>query len=203
MWLSCHWRPSIIPANMKLNVAVISFLMCFSMLSGCAYKLKGTQRQIPGGYQTISIPVFVNSTQETGIEVNFTNAITQQFHRSKVADLVDDSFADVKVLGVINSLSFEPQGKKDSAPMLPKGTILATEYRVVAGVTLSLVRSSDRQILWTSSFRSETTYSAPQVTASVVNTVNPLYNQSARRQAIESLSQDMMAEAHNLMTESF
>lgn len=181
--------------------------MIFLLLTtSCAYTLKSTRRQLPGGYKKVAVPIFKNKTQETGIEVAFTNALIQEFHRSQAVQLTEANLADVKAIGTIQSISYEPQGKReggDSAPYLPRGAILATGYRVVLMVHLALLRQSDQQILWAGDFRGESTYSAPQVTLSTVNTVNPLYNLSARRQNIDGLANDLMAEAHNQMTESF
>ena len=190
-----------------MSVVKIGFALGLAiLLSSCAYKLKATQRQLPGGYQTVAVPVFKNKTQETGIEVSFTNALIKQFHKSEVAHLSESNVADVVAMGTIEALTYEPQGPVqlgDKAPYLPKGTVLATSYRVLMTVSLNLVRQSDKQVLWSSSFKGETSYSAPHVTVSSVNTVNPLYNLSARRQYIDDLAQDMMTEAHNQLTESF
>lgn len=177
-----------------------------ALSSSCAYKFKATQRQLPGGYQSVAVPIFKNKTHETGIEVAFTNALIQQFHKSQTVHVAEANLADLKAIGIIEQVSYEPQGKKqngDSGVYLPKGTALASGYRVVVTVLVQLVRQSDQQVLWSSSIHGESSYSAPLVTLATVNTVNPLYNLSARRQTVDALAQDLMTEAHNLMTESF
>lgn len=183
---------------------LLSYLEFLFLLSGCAYKLKSSHRHIPGGYERVIVPIFVNRSMEPGIEVGFTNSLIQQVQNSKVARIVEDKLAEVKIQGVIESVTYEPQGKRvasDSAPSLPQGAVLASEYRILVKVRVTLSRTSDGQVIWSSPFQGETTYTAPQVTLSGVNTVNPLYNLSARRQNIQTLALDLMTEAFNLMTE--
>jgi TolB-like protein len=175
--------------------------------TGCAYRLGSANRSIPGGYKQISIPVFKNKSQEVGIEVAYTNALTQEFQRSRIARIVDNSLSEVAVIGQIDSVQYIPGAKRvagdSAAPYLPDGTVIASEYRILVGVTVKLVRQADGTELWTGNFSLERTYAAPQVTLAGVNSVNPLYNLSARRQNIDIMANDMMIEAHDRITENF
>jgi TolB-like protein len=180
----------------------------FCSLTGCAaYRLGTASRSIPGGYKQISVPVFKNRTQETGIEVAFTNSMILEFQRSHIARVVDNSLSEVAVIGQIDSVQYLPGAKRtsgdSSAPFLPSGTVIATEYRILLTVTVRLVRQADGTELWVGTFNGERTYQAPQVTLAGVNSVNPLYNLSARRQNIDVMALDIMAEAHDRITENF
>ncbi|QDK39685.1 LptE family protein [Bdellovibrio sp. NC01] len=181
---------------------ILSLFLC-----GCAYHLGAASRSIPGGYKQISVPVFKNKTQETGIEVSFTNAMIQEFQRSRVARVVDNSLSEVAVIGSIDNIQYLPGAKRlsgDSAtPYLPNGSALASEYRILLTVTVRVVRQADGTELWKGSFNGERTYQAPQVTLAGVNSVNPLYNLSARRQNIDVMASDLMLEAHDRITENF
>jgi hypothetical protein len=185
----------------------LSFILlgtaCF--LAGCAYRLGPVERTLPGGFQSVAIPIFKNLTQEPGIETTFTHAILQEFERSRVAKVTAESLADVVIVGEITSISYIPSGKRTSneLALLPTGAVLATEYRILMRTRVSVLRNSDRTSLWASEFTGERTYSSPQVASPVVNTVNPLYNLSARRQNIEIMAADMMTEAHDRITENF
>ncbi|MBK7962677.1 MAG: hypothetical protein IPK04_16670 [Bdellovibrionales bacterium] len=114
--------------------------------------------------------------------------------KSKRWELLNPSFFQAKDL---------KEGGAGSAAYLAKGVVLASNYGVVMKVHIKLVRQSDQQILWSGDFRGESSYPAPQVTLSTVNTVNPLYNLATRRQNIEGLALDLMTEGPNRMTESF
>jgi TolB-like protein len=187
------------------GLLIVAVTALFS--TGCAYRLGSANRSIPGGYKQISIPVFKNKSQEVGIEVAYTNALTQEFQRSRIARIVDNSLSEVAVIGQIDSVQYIPGAKRvagdSAAPYLPDGTVIASEYRILVGVTVKLVRQADGTELWTGNFALERTYAAPQVTLAGVNSVNPLYNLSARRQNIDIMANDMMIEAHDRITENF
>ncbi|MNK26246.1 hypothetical protein D3C87_445780 [compost metagenome] len=187
---------------------VFKFSFVFALfLSGCAYHLGSAGRTIPGGYKQISVPVFKNRTQEVGIEMSLTNAMIQEFQRSRIARVVDNSLSEVAVIGQIDSIQYLPGAKRTAgdaaAPFLPMGTVIASEYRILMAVTVKLVRQADGTELWSGSFSGERTYVAPQVTLAGVNSVNPLYNLSARRQNIDIMANDIMTEAHDRITENF
>lgn len=187
------------------GLLIVGFTALFS--TGCAYTVGSGARSIPGGYKQISIPVFKNRTQEVGIEVGYTNALIQEFQRSRIARIVDNSLSEVAVMGQIDTIQYIPGAKRVSgdsaAPYLPDGTVIAAEYRILLSVTVKLVRQADGTELWSGNFTGERTYAAPQVTLAGVNSVNPLYNLSARRQNIDIMANDMMVEAHDRITENF
>ena len=177
-------------------------LLSLLQLAGCAYRLGSPDRSLPGGYRQITIPVFKNLTQETGIEVGFTNSLVQEFERSRIARITAAPQSEVLVEGEITSVSYTPGGKREGGS-LPTGTVLAAEYRILIAATVTLRRQADKSVLWQGTFNGERTYVAPLVTAAAINTVNPLYNLSARRQNIDVLASEMMSEAHDRMTENF
>lgn len=186
------------------GLLIAGFAALFS--SGCAYSVGSGARSIPGGYKQISIPVFKNKTQEVGIEVGYTNALVQEFQRSRIARIVDNSLSEVAIIGQIDSVQYIPGAKRvadGKTTYLPEGTVLAAEYRILMSVTVKLVRQADGTELWSGNFTGERTYAAPQVTLAGVNSVNPLYNLSARRQNIDIMANDMMVEAHDRITENF
>lgn len=159
-----------------------------------------------GGYDKIAIPVFKNKTKETGIEVYYTNAIIRNFERSQVAKVEDTKNAPVTLEGQIVKIEYKPlvrvEGGKELTK-LPLKSVLTTSYTVYVTVDLQLKRNSDKKIIWSSDFKGESVYSAPQIESDTVNSANALYNQSARYQEFEKLAKIMMVEAHDRLTESF
>ena len=170
-------------------------------LTGCAYKWGTSDRKLPDSHEYVAIPVFKNLTQETGIEVSFTNALRQEFERSNVARIVNKDSATAVMEGTIVSLQYLPAGPKETG--LPEGTVLASQYRILIEVQVVLKKKATDEKLWSASFSGERTYLAPQVTATGVNTANPLYNLSSRRQNIDVLATSLMSEAHDRITENF
>ncbi len=191
---------------MTMKSILLSALLCLSFgLSGCAYRLGSPDRSLPGGYHQVFIPIFKNKSQEPGIEVAFTNALIQQFERTKIGRVTDAKQAEVVVEGVIESVTYNKSGdlSSDTRADLPLGTVFTSQYQILITANIVLKRNSDKAVLWSGNFTGERSYSAPQVTTAGVNTVNPLYNLSARRQNIERKALDMMSEAHDRITENF
>ena len=188
------------------------FLVGLSLCSSCAYQMGFEQRQFPSGYKNVSIPIFKNRTQHVGVESYFTNAIVNEFHRSQLVKVVPRSVAPVVIKGFIESVEFGSSAITEgpvtslssrTAPFLPPNTILTTEYRVQVRVKIFLRRVSDQKVIWQGDFNHEKTYSAPQVGLEIINTVNPLYNHSAKNINLQKIAKEMMSEAHDRMTENF
>lgn len=184
-------------------VLLVFVPLVLSVGAGCSYRLGAPDRVLPGGYKQVSIPIFKNLSQEPGIEVAFTNAIIQEFSRSKSARVVDPIFAEAQLIGQIMSVQYRPGGESVSERPLPAGTVLATQYNIIIEVQVTLRRRSDGQILHQQNYTREQPYTAPQVKQAGVNTVNPLYNLSSRRQNIDIMATDMMSEAHDRISENF
>lgn len=207
--MSCYGE-FVLKTRRFIILAYLKGLLVFSVSLGCAacaYSFGYSQRNLPGGYKSVAIPVFENTTQQVGIEGYFTNELIRQFNRSQVAQVTDKSDSQVTIEGKISSVGFAPQGQiakeEGDKIKLPTNTVLTVEYQVLVNAEVVLRRNSDQKILWQGRFDGERFYTAPQVGLTVVNSVNPLYNQSARMEVIEGMARDMMAEAHDRMTENF
>ncbi|MFZ4404928.1 MAG: LPS assembly lipoprotein LptE [Pseudobdellovibrionaceae bacterium] len=175
------------------------------VLSGC-YHLGYADRKMVGDAKLVSIPMFKNITSEPGIEVAFTTQLIQEFNRSDLVKVVDGPSSDVQIQGTLTSLEYLAGGIKTSDPdvnLMPLGTVLASEYRILLLVSVQVVRTSNKEVIWSTEFSGEKTYPAPQVTLAGVNSVNPLYNLSARRQNIQLLAVDMMSALRSRLTENF
>ncbi len=172
---------------------------------GCGYSFGPKDRSIPGGYKKIAVPIFKNKSQEVGIEMSFTNSLLQEFQRTKVAEVVPESLAETVIRGEITSVKYvgDSSLKAGDANTLPLDTVLWSGYAIVLEVSVVLVRAFDNKVLWQSTFRGEKSYSAPQITRAGLNSANPLYNLSSRRQNIDLMAQDLMAQAYNRITENF
>jgi hypothetical protein len=177
-----------------------------SLFAGCAtYRWGAGDRSIVGGYKLAAVPLFKNVTFEPGVEVLFTNHLIHEIERSKVLTVVPPAEAEVFLEGTITNIAYEKTAVKTSVelPDLSSNSSLTSEYRVAINMTLNLRRSADREIIWRGQFAGERFYNAPLITRAGVNTVNPLYNLSLRRQTIDAVADDMMLEAHDRITENF
>lgn len=185
-----------------LTASVIQFI-----LLGCAYKLSSEHSRLPGNVKIIQIPLFKNDSPELGVETSFTNSLKTEALRSKFVQLKnDEADAEAILQGRILSVDIiadESVIEAKNTKYLPTETVLATQYRVSVGVELRLIKKGSTEILWSGFFKEQSTYSAPQITLPVINTANSLYNHSAKRQTLNTLSKDMMQAAFDRMLEDF
>ncbi len=185
-------------------VLLLSFMFC-----ACAYQFGYESRKVPGGYTQISVPMFTNKSQDVGAEAYFTNALVREFERSRVATVTEKSLAPVVLKGTVESVTMTPHsqvaanGNEKDLKYLPRNTVINTTYRLYITVLLELERSSDKKILWQQRFNNEQIFESAQVSLPLLNSVNSLYNHSAKQQNIKELAQLMMKEAHDRMTERF
>ena len=164
-----------------------------------------SDRQIPGGYRTVAIPVFQNKSMEAGIETAFTNALIREFERGRVGRVATRNEAQTTLEGSIDSVNYvvTTQVNKQYAAFLGQNMLLNTEYRILLTTTLRLRRNSDQKVLWEGTFNGERSYLTPQIGQEGINSADAVYNQSARYQNIEAMASDLMNEAHNRITENF
>lgn len=172
-------------------------------LSGCAYSMGHGDRRLPEGYKLVAVPVFKNATHEVGAEVPFTNAMIRELERSQLAKVVEKSEAQVVLEGVIDRIQYTHTVQETGSGLIPSGTILNTQYQVVAAITLNLRRVSDGVLLWSQDFTGEKTYDAPKIGQAGINSANALYNHSARQESLATMAGNIMAEAHGRLTENF
>ncbi len=183
---------------------LLSFLILNGfVLSSCAYHWGFADRSLPGGYQQVAIPMFENKSEEVGLEVDFTRALIERFHRSKVARIQDKDTAPVFLDGKIIEIKGERGLGASSLERLPDRAVLNAEYLVTVISEINLIRESDQKILWSRRFVRAKAYSAPRVGTPVVNSVNATYNDSNRREVLRALAEESMLDAHNQLTENF
>ncbi len=188
-----------------MNIVFPALTAAILLTTGCAYHFGLAERSLPGGYSQLSIPVFKNKSAEVGIEPLFTNALIRRFARSQVASLTENDGANVTLEGTIVKVDTSQGAIQDShlLPTLPSAAVLVTQYRLMVTAVIVLKRKSDEKILWQGSFANEKVYDPPRIGTPVVNSANATYNQSARTQTLSLLAEEMMAEAHDRITENF
>lgn len=185
--------------------------LCFAVffvLTSCQYNIGQKFRSLPGGYKTISIPVFKNKSMEPGAEAIMTQALREEFFRSTVLKVVDDSKAEVRLVGEIENLRYDinPASILEADPKnnyLPQGSVLATKYDMTVLLNIKLIKINSGEILWQSQFSGTRSMDASQITVAGVNSANPIYNQGARRIVLENVSYELSNQIHNNMTENF
>lgn len=199
-----------------ISLRWISFLLFFTsvslgVLTSCGYRFTSAHREIIGGYDLVAVPIFENSSFETGVEVYFTNSLIREIHRSKLARVAKVENAPVSLMGVIEEVDYAAGAQvtgsgndtQGTISPLPASAILSSAYRIRVRTNIRLVRHADKKVLWEETFSGERSYLAPQIGTESINSANALYNHSARHQNIRELSQELMAQAYRRLTEKF
>ena len=154
-------------------------LIILLLLTACGYRFVG--RENLSGVSSVAIPVFLNQTLRGGIENIITNAIREEFIRSKRIRLVSEKEAEAILDGAVTSFSETP------VSLTPEGLVLEARATVVLSATLK--RRSDGQALWSSaniSFSEE--YRADSDVA---------VNEKRREEAIRRIAQELAKRVHN------
>ncbi len=160
------------------------FLLCACLfLSGCGYHISGIGGTLPGAIQSLSIPVFANSTAKPGIEAGITTAFVNEFVTT--VHIADD--ADARLTGEIRSYELTPVSytKKD----------VSQEYRLKVAISLRML-SSDGRVLWQEDNIED--YEDFQVNASDISATR-----DAEMKAFKKLSSDTARLVKERMLEGF
>ena len=67
---------------MRMTIFVARSIILLLVLLGtasCGYRLSGTGNLVPEGTKTISVPVFINGTNEPYVDVEVTQAVVDEF----------------------------------------------------------------------------------------------------------------------------
>lgn len=198
-----------------LFLAFIAGSLGFSFgLTGCAYRMGYGTRQLPGGYRTIAVPMFKNKSHDAGIEVYLTNAMVRELERMRIGRLAPKSEAQVTLQGTVMNILYSPVnttlidkdavGDEALKTTAPAGAKINQQYIINLRVELKLVRNADQKVLWEGAFVRDQSYNTPRLIAEEgLGGANALYNHSARYQNLETMAADLMAEAHDRLTENF
>lgn len=124
---------------MKKYFIVLALLILCLVISGCGYRLRGTQ-ELRAGLNTVAIIPVVNKTFESQVENDLYNALVDEFAQSKNLAVVDVENADLLVAATVvavenYSISYSPNDK-------------TYEYRVVMTIDAEAKEKIGGKVLW-------------------------------------------------------
>jgi len=177
--------------------------------SACSYGLTSLKNPWEKkGVKTVTVPIFKNDTMEGGADVDFSNALRLYLtSRSGKLKYVSGN-ADAYIEGVVKNITLTPASIQfgtadtEAAGGLPKDRLLAVSYTMYATISLSLIRSSDKKVLWSSTF----TQSKGMESGSYTDerrTSNVFIKDSAKKETIRELADTMMMFAVDSLLEEF
>ena len=192
---------------LKPTFSVIRFLFLFGLFSGCAYQLSNKVDVLPGNSKVIYIPVFKNDSTESLVEMYYTEALKNEVLRSGYASLSNsEAESDAVLIGKIQSVEIttdELVVESKNTQFLPKDSVLSSKAKIKVQVDLVLKKKGSSEVLWKANYTEAKDYTPPQITLPTINSANNLYNLSARKQAMITLSKEMMQLAFDRMVDNF
>ena len=122
---------------MKGNrLSSVFVLLALLVISGCGYHTAGKGGRMPGGVESLAIPVFENRTAKPDIESDLTSSFVTEF----VTSVKVEEEAGHAMYGVIKSYELKPVSFTESD--------INQEYRLTVALALTIVDKSSGQIIW-------------------------------------------------------
>ncbi len=113
--------------------------LCLLFLFGCSgYHIAGKGGSLPGGIQSISVPIFTNNTAKPGIESTISPPFSDELIKTGLVKIGSKSEGTLKGTikeYTVTSIAFDPQDK-------------VKKYRLTVVIDLVLVESSSEKVLW-------------------------------------------------------
>ena len=117
---------------------LISFLCACMVVTSCYYSTSQGSRA--GDIRNIVIPLFDNTTVETGIQETLTDKVIEQFLNNGEFRIVDLRQADAAIIGVITDL-------QEESVAFSEGT-LAREVRLWIVVNVRFETVDKKEVVW-------------------------------------------------------
>jgi outer membrane lipopolysaccharide assembly protein LptE/RlpB len=165
----------------------ILLLLFILGLSGCGYHFIGQESEVLSGINAIAVPYFSNKSYEARLESYLTEALVDEFVKSRMVAIVDEGDADAVIRGKIENfkeyvISFD---KNDEA----------LEYRALALLEVTLERRDTGEVLWRNKelFHFEDYRVSHEIAGTEAN----------KEQAIKRISAEIAVRIHDSIIEGF
>lgn len=157
------------------------------LLSGCGYHVIGQGNEALSGIHYIAIPYFANKSYEAGLERYVTEALVDEFVKSRMYSIVAEKDADAVLRGTIEYF-------KETATAYDKDNY-ALEYRASLQVDATLEMKDTGDVIWrtTELHHFEDYRVAPEIAATEAN----------KNQAIGLIAREVATRMHDSIVEGF
>ena len=168
------------------SFSCVIFLWGF-LLSGCGYHFIGQGNEVLSGIHYIAIPYFANKSYEGGLERYVTEALVDEFVKSRMFSIVAEKDADAVLRGTIESF-------QETAIAFDQNNYVL-EYRASLTLDATLERKDTGEILWRTKELShvEDYRVAPEIAATEAN----------KNQAIILIAREVATRMHDSIVEGF
>ena len=120
----------------KKELLLLYLLFIFG-LAGCGYHFIGQKSEVLSDINSIAIPYFANKSYEAGLERHLTEALVDEFVKSRIINIVDEGEADAVIRGQVEEfreyvISFDKndRGLEYRAVLLLDLTLLGLRRRL-------------------------------------------------------------------------
>lgn len=170
----------------KKGMTVLSLLFIFG-IAGCGYHFIGQESEVLSGIHSIAIPYFANKSFEAGLERYLTEALVDEFVKSRTISIVDEGEADAVIRGQIENfreavISYDKNDR-------------ALEYRTLMTLDVTLEKRDTGKVLWRNKeiFHFEDYRVSSEIAVTEAN----------KEQAINKIAIEMAERIHDSIIEGF
>jgi hypothetical protein len=125
---------------MAKRAVVLTLFLLVVLPSGCGYHFIGENSEVLSGITSIAIPYFENKTYQSGLERQVTEALVDEFVKSRAIAIVSEGDADAVIRGVIEEF-------REYVSAFNEGDT-ALEYTSFLSLSVTLERKDTGEVLW-------------------------------------------------------
>jgi outer membrane lipopolysaccharide assembly protein LptE/RlpB len=168
------------------RIVFLALLAAF-LLSGCGYRLRGKETNLPPEIRSVAIPIFANRTDQTGAETDVTRALAEKFISARRLPVATQNSADAILTGKVISFVTTPVAVTSS-------TQVSQEYRATLTVEFTFQGVKDGKVLYREQMNDWRNYP-------VVSDLNT--TEQNKREAIRAISALLAERIHELILGGF
>ena len=170
----------------RKTFTLLSVLLVFA-IAGCGYHFIGQKSELLSGIHSIAIPYFANKSYEAGLERILTEALVDEFVKSRIIAVTSEGEADAVIRGKVENfreavISYD---KNDNA----------MEYRALLELDVTLEKRDTGEGLWRNNklFHFEDYMVSSEIAATEAN----------KQQALIKIAVEMAERIHDSIIEGF
>lgn len=181
--------------RMVKNSVGALFLFLLLAMPSCGYHLSGSGDLVPKGATTISIPVFINDTDQPYVDIEITRAVVREFLVDGRLGVANLESADLALHGKVTAY--------DETALSYTADAYVQQYRVRLVVDVRLEDRRSKNIIWKEQGVEGIFISDYPITYSPANTVEITATKTAKEEAIRKASQDLASTLRSRVLEGF
>lgn len=159
-------------------------------LSSCGYRFTPLGGVVPEGAKTISIPIFVNNTNEPYVDVEVTKAVVQEFLSDGRLKIVSSETADLLLKGTVTKFEISPLSYTTDS--------YVQQYSVNVALQVSLEDVKTHKIVW-----QESGLGSVFVTSYAVTIGDITSTKTAKEAALKKAAKDVASTLRSRVLEGF